>query len=82
MSTEQLWYSAGEYHLHLGLKDSNGNIMNSLERAIKKLSDVADIKYDASEDAIIQVIYQNEKLIHGEKMQMAKMFHTGYFLHF
>lgn len=67
------WYSVGEYHLHLGLKDSNGNIMNSLERAIKKLSDVADIKYDSSEEMIIQVIYQNEKLIHGEKMQMAKM---------
>ena len=67
------WYSVGEYHLHLGLKDSNGNIMNSLERAVKKLSDVVDIKYDLSEDVIIQVIYQNEKLIHGEKMQMAKM---------
>jgi len=67
------WYSVGEYHLHLGLKDSNGNIMNSLERAVKKLSDVADIKYDSSEEVIIQVIYQNEKLIHGEKMQMAKM---------
>ena len=67
------WYSVGEYHLHLGLKDSNGNIMNSLERAVKKLCDVADIKYDSSEEVITQVIYQNEKLIHGEKMQMAKM---------
>lgn len=67
------WFSVGEYHLHLGLKDSNGNIMNSIERAVKKLSDVADIKYDSSEEVIIQVIYQNEKLIHGEKMQMAKM---------
>lgn len=32
------WYSVVEYHLHLGPKNASGKIMNSLERAVIKLS--------------------------------------------
>lgn len=67
------WYSVGEYHLNLGLKDANGNILNSLERAVNKLINKAEIKNDVSADEILSVIQLNEKLIHDEKMQLAKM---------
>lgn len=67
------WYSVGEYHLHLGLKDSNGKILNSLERAVSKLVAVVEIKNDASGDEIINEIKNNEQIIHDEKMQISKM---------
>ncbi len=66
------WYSVCEYHLHLGPKDRNGNIMNSLERAVNKLADVSSIKSTATKEEIINKIKSYEVLLHDEKYQMAQ----------
>lgn len=66
------WYSVNEYHLHLGLKDSHGNSMNSLERAVNKLMSVSSIKSTATKEEVISQIQSNEKLLHAEKYQISK----------
>lgn len=66
------WYSVKEYHLHLGLKNSIGEIMNSLERAINKLITCSDLSSSANKDEIIELIKENESLIHKEKCQISK----------
>lgn len=66
------WYSVTEYHLHLGLKDRQGNSMNSLERAVYKLREVSEIENTACREEIIQEIKANETYIHSEKYQMTK----------
>lgn len=64
------WYSVVEYHLHLGPKNANGKIMNSLERAVIKLEQVTKLPHNADEYSIIQAIkvYNNE--ISDEKKQL------------
>ena len=54
------WYSVVEYHLHLGPKNASGKIMNSLERAVIKLSQLTNIPNDADRDTIILAV--KEKL--------------------
>ncbi|NBK93879.1 HNH endonuclease [bacterium 1XD21-13] len=66
------WYSVSEYHLHLGLKDRNGNIMNSLERAVNKLIKNSTLKSTATREEIINTIKEFDALLHDEKYQMAK----------
>lgn len=66
------WYSVSEYHLHLGLKDRNGNIMNSLERAVNKLVKNSTLKSTATREEIINTIKEFDNLLHDEKYQMAK----------
>ena len=60
------------YHLHLGLKDRNGNIMNSLERAVNKLVKNSTLKSTATREEIINTIKEFDNLLHDEKYQMAK----------
>lgn len=67
------WYSITEYHLHLGLKDKNGTIMNSLERAVNKLISVSHINSSATKEEIILEIKKNETRLHDEKYQISKM---------
>lgn len=67
------WYSVSEYHLHLGLKDASGKILNSLERAINKLIDYSEMESTADKDVILAFIKDNEKLLHDEKYQISKM---------
>lgn len=67
------WYSVSEYHLHLGLKDASGKILNSLERAINKLIKHSDMESTADKDVIIAFIKENDKLLHDEKYQISKM---------
>lgn len=66
------WYSVCEYHLYLGLKNKDGNIMNHLERAIMKLKDRSGIKSNAPKEEIKTAIRENEEIIHHEKMQMSR----------
>lgn len=66
------WYSVVEYHLHLGPKNASGKIMNSLERAIIKLSQLTNIPNDADRDTIILAVKENDRELHGEKDQLTK----------
>lgn len=64
------WYSVVEYHLHLGPKNSNGKIMNSLERAVIKLEDLSQLPHDADENTIIAAIKKYDAGIADEKKQL------------
>lgn len=50
------WYSVVEYHLRLGLKNSAGILMNSLERAVIKLSQISHLPGDAKKITILEKI--------------------------
>ena len=64
------WYSVVEYHLHLGPKNSNGKVMNSLERAVIKLEDLSQLPHDADENTIIAAIKKYDAGIADEKKQL------------
>lgn len=64
------WYSVVEYHLHLGPKNANGKIMNSLERAVIKLAKLSNLPHDADEQSIIEAIKYYSKGISDEKKQL------------
>lgn len=64
------WYSVVEYHLHLGPKNANGKIMNSLERAVIKLEQVSKLPHDADEYSIIEAIKVHNNEISDEKKQL------------
>lgn len=66
------WYSVVEYHMHLGPKNASGKIMNSLERAVIKLSQLTNIPNDADRDTIILAVKENDRELHGEKDQLTK----------
>ena len=66
------WYSVVEYHLHLGPKNASGKIMNSLERAVIKLSQLTNIPNDADRDTMILAVKENDRELHGEKDQLTK----------
>lgn len=66
------WYSVTEYHLRMGTKDNQGNSVNSIERAVKKLDDLNCLDHMADRAKIIEVIEGNEKLLHDEKYQISK----------
>lgn len=66
------WYSVVEYHLHLGPKNASGKIMNSLERAVIKLSQLTNIPNDADRDMTILAVKENDRELHGEKDQLTK----------
>ena len=66
------WYSVVEYHLHLGTKNASGKIMNNLERAVIKLSQLTNIPNDADRDTIILAVKENDRELHGEKDQLTK----------
>ena len=67
------WYSVSEYHLHLGLKDSTGKIMNSLERAVEKLMKHTELDSEAGKEKIAAEIKRQNQLIREEKYQISKM---------
>lgn len=66
------WYSVVEYHLHLGPKNAAGMIMNSLERAVIKLSEISELCSDADEQIIIETIRIHNHELHGEKTQLIR----------
>lgn len=66
------WYSVTEYHLRLGTKDSHGNSVNSIERAVKKLAALGVLESTARRDDIISLTKQSDKIIHEEKCQISK----------
>lgn len=66
------WYSVIEYHLHLGPKNTNGKVMNSLERAVIKLEQLSELPHDADEYHIIEEIKAHDNDISDEKNKLIK----------
>lgn len=66
------WYSVTEYHLRMGTKDSQGNSVNSIERAVNKLDALGILDHQADRVTIISFIKEQEKLLHDEKYQISK----------
>lgn len=66
------WYSVTEYHLRMGTKDSQGNSVNSIERAANKLDTLNCLEHMADRRQVIEKIEENEKLLHDEKYQISK----------
>ncbi|WP_029469197.1 hypothetical protein AB9D59_17890 [Blautia producta] len=66
------WYSVTEYHLRMGIKDNEGNSVNSIERAVNKLDALNCLEHTADRWQILRVIEENEKLLHDEKYQISK----------
>ena len=66
------WYSVTEYHLRMGTKDSQGNSVNSIERAVNKLDALKCVEHTADRWQVLEKIEENEKLLHDEKYQISK----------
>lgn len=64
------WYSVVEYHLRLGPKNSAGILMNSLERAVIKISQISHLPGDAKKIIILEKIKEYDKEISEEKKQL------------
>lgn len=66
------WYSVTEYHLRMGTKDSMGNSVNSIERAVNKLDALECLEHTADRRFVLDVIADQEALLHDEKYQISK----------
>lgn len=66
------WYSVTEYHLRMGTKDNQGNSVNGIERAINKLDELNYLEHTADKRQVLNVVEENDKLLHDEKCQIAK----------
>ena len=68
------WYSVVEYHLHLGPKNTDGVVMNSLERAVLRLEKLSECGNMASEEEILAAIaeYDKDEEIKKAKDQLTK----------
>lgn len=66
------WYSVVEYHLHLGPKNTQGEVMNSLERAVLLLEKNSGLSGKASEEEILAAIREQEGQLKKVKDQLIK----------
>ena len=66
------WYSVTEYHLRMGTKDSQGNSVNSIERAVNKIDALNCLEHTVDRWQVLEKIEENEKLLHDEKYQISK----------
>nr|WP_300915171.1 HNH endonuclease domain-containing protein [uncultured Acetatifactor sp.] len=66
------WYSVTEYHLRMGTRDAHGNSVNSIERAVNKLDALHCLNHLANRDSVLEVIGNQNKILHDEKYQISK----------
>lgn len=66
------WYTVLEFHVHLSGVWGNGEIKDSLERAVKKLHNLSDLPSNASRIEIKNKIFEFEKELHNEKMILTR----------
>ena len=66
------WYSITKYHLKMGTKDTRGNSVNSIERAVNKLNEQNCFEYTVDRRQILEKIEENKKILHDEKYQISK----------
>lgn len=66
------WFSVAEHHLHLGPKSVDGEVKNSIERAVLALkSNDENIEFD-NKLQIIKYIKDNQQLVKESKIQLTK----------
>ena len=66
------WFSVAEHHLHLGPKSVNGEVKNSIERAVLALkSSNDDLSFD-NKFQILNFIKENQDLVKDAKNQLTK----------
>lgn len=61
------WYSVREYHIHLSGLGQNGEVLDGLERAVLKLSELSDLPSNAS-----KVEIRNAVRVHNAELRKAK----------
>ena len=66
------WYSVLEFHVHLSGIWSDGEIKDSLEKAVLKLQKLSDLPSNASKVEIKNKIAEFDKELHGEKMVLTQ----------
>lgn len=66
------WYSVVEFHVHLSGVWGDGEIKDSLEKAIVKLHTLSDLPSNASKVEIKNKIAEFDKELHGEKMTLTQ----------
>ena len=66
------WYSVLEFHIHLSGIWGNGEIKDSLEKAVLKLQKLSDLPSNASKVEIKNKIAEFDKELHGEKMVLTQ----------
>lgn len=66
------WYSVLEFHVHLSGIWGDGEIKDSLEKAIIKLHQLSDLPSNASKVEIKNKISEFNKELHGEKMTLTQ----------
>lgn len=64
------WYSVREFHIHLSGIQADGVVRDGLERAVLKLSELSDLRADASKVEIRNAIaeYSSELKIYKEQL--------------
>lgn len=66
------WYSVLEFHVHLSGIWGDGEIKDSLEKAVLKLHKLSDLSSNASKVEIKNKIVEYNKELHGEKMTLTQ----------
>ena len=66
------WYSVLEFHVHLSGIWGDGEVKDSLEKAVLKLHKLSDLPGNASKVEIKNNIGQFDKELHGEKMTLTQ----------
>lgn len=66
------WYSVLEFHVHLSGIWGDGEIKDSLEKAVLKLHNLSDLPSNASKVEIKNKIAEYDKELHGEKMTLTQ----------
>ena len=67
------WYSVREFHIHLSGLRSDGTVMDGLERAILKLSELSELRADASKVEIRNEIKRYQTELYQAKEQLTHM---------
>ena len=67
------WYSVREFHIHLSGLRSDGTVMDGLERAILKLSELSELRADASKVEIRNEIKRYQTELYQSKEQLTHM---------
>ena len=69
---DNAWYSVLEFHVHLSGIWGDGEIKDSLEKAVLKLQKLSDLPGNASKVEIKNKIAEFDKELHGEKMVLTQ----------
>ena len=66
------WPLVTIYKLKLGISDKTDSAGNALERAVKKLDELKELPYEASNESLIDFVKIHKKEIYDDMYQLAK----------